>query len=155
MIEFSKLRDESVTWDAPSEDKALRDMLLEARQYLTGHSWCPEIKKSFFGYGVSRIIAVFLFELAEFSGSDQYVWVVVGDIPSLYLNSDECPNPACAIDAYLGVMYDWVKVAQGDSIDLEVPDIGVVANERNAHALKRRLDFIDREILSPIKRDLK
>jgi hypothetical protein len=79
---------------------------------------------------------------------------VVGDLPSAYLVTDNAPNPACALDAYICEMGRWVTaVKEGKSVVGLIP-VNVAPSVEYAKRLEWRLNFLDREILSEYKDDL-
>jgi len=74
-----------MTEEDPDDVALLKDMAKEARQYLQSHDWCPPIRKLSLGYGVGGVVALFHAELAHaIDGTDDELWVAVGDLPSAY-----------------------------------------------------------------------
>jgi hypothetical protein len=86
---------------------------------------------------------------------DQWIWVIVGDLPPAYLTTDECPNPATALDGYIGAMLEWVDAAQKGKSVAELIPVNVPATKKHAKMLKTRLEFLDERILSEYQDDLK
>jgi hypothetical protein len=85
---------------------------------------------------------------------DEFIWAIVGDIPPLYITIEDAPNPACALDGYIGAMDEWIEAAlNGKPID-GLPPVNAKPTLKNAANLKRRLDYIDKEILSYYQDDL-
>ncbi len=92
---------------------------------------------------------------AEAETIDKWLWVIVGDLPPLYLTSEDHPNAACALDSYIGLMEDWVQAAEkGDSVAELVP-VNVPATPENAVMLKSRLTMLDESVLIQHEDDLK
>lgn len=93
------------------ETEELRRMFSRAEDYLRSLEWFPGRERAFFGDGVGGVVAVFLFELAKCVGreGDEWVWVVVGDLPSAHLVTDRAPDPSSALRAYCDVMQEWVN----------------------------------------------
>ena len=139
------------------EDVAeMNSLYQEAREFLEFYEWCSEIKESFIGMLYPGVVAVFLFKIIP-SRRDvgEWIWVIVGDLPPAYLTSDECPNPATALDGYIGAMLEWIDAAQkGESVAQLIP-VNVPATKENANMLKTRLDILDGRILSEYQSDLK
>jgi hypothetical protein len=133
----------------------LTQMLTEATNYLSAFQWCKRIVESFFGIGVGGIMAVFLFRIKPSSEHvDEWMWVIVGDLPPAYITVDSAPNPACALDAYIGAMEEWVEAADsGRPVDNLIP-VNIAPTSENARKLQRRLKFLDEEILSKYSADL-
>jgi len=85
---------------------------------------------------------------------DEWVWVVVGDLPPTYLTCEDSPNPATALDAYIGAMSEWVEAAGSGKSVADLIPVNVPASPRNADLLGKRLAFLDSRILSRYQEDL-
>lgn len=134
----------------------LNEMYQEARAFLEFYDWCLEIKETFVGILYLGIVGVFLFRiLPSRQNVDEWVWVIVGDLPPAYLTMDECPNPATALDGYIGAMQEWVDAAQKGKSIAELIPVNVPATKQNADMLKIRLDFLDKRVLCDYQEDLK
>lgn len=131
-------------------------MYREARESLEFYDWCSGIQESYVGLLYPGIVAVFLFRIVPARKDiDEWIWMIVGDLPPAYLTADECQNPAAALDGYIGAMLEWVDAAQkGESIAELIP-VNVPATKENGDALKSRLDFLDEKILTEYQNDLK
>jgi len=141
--------------DDEQDAMLLRDMLKEAREYLMAQSWCHEIVQSSYGFGVGKIVAVFLFRIIPAREHvDSMLWVIVGDIPPLYITTDCAPNPACALDAYIGAMDAWVEACLHNTSREGLPPLNVPPTREWALDLQQRLSFIDKNILAWYKDDL-
>jgi hypothetical protein len=138
------------------ETQLLSDMHVEASKYLRSFDWCEEILKSYYGIGVGGIFGVFLFKIEPKSKDvDDWIWIIVGDLPSAYITAEESPNPACALDAYIGAMSEWVDaVKNGRPVDELIP-VNVPPTMEYADMLENRLNYLDTEILIDYKDDLK
>lgn len=155
--DLSKVVEWSKYLAVQQEDLAeMSSMYQEARVFLEFYDWCSEIKESFIGMLYPGIVAVFLFRIVPArQDADEWIWVIVGDLPSAYLTTDECPNPATALDGYIGAMLEWVDAAQKGKSVAELIPVNVPATKENANMLKTRLDFLDERILSEYQKDLK
>ncbi|MET0103816.1 MAG: hypothetical protein ABW072_01580 [Sedimenticola sp.] len=131
-------------------------MYQEAREFLEFYEWCLGIEESYVGMIYPGIVAVFLFRITPSKEDvDEWIWVIVGDLPPTYLTTDECPNPATALDGYIGAMLEWVYAAQKDESVAELIPVNVPATKEHAAMLKTRLDFLDERILSDYRDDLR
>jgi hypothetical protein len=93
-------------------------------------------------------LGIFLVEL-DLRGRDidQYIWVVVGDLPPAYLSSVYAKSPWDALDGYLGEMKAWADaVENGESTDDLIP-VNAAPTPENVQSLRNRLEFLAREIL--------
>jgi len=156
-INMSKVVPEaSIQGEDAEETAELKEMFEESRRYLEGFEWNRGITAGYFGLGVGGIVCVSLFEF-EPARNDipNSTWVVVGDLPSAHIAVDDTPNPASALDAYIGCMTDWVEAAKaGRSVAGLIP-VNVPATFQNAATLESRLRFLDEQILSPYAEDLR
>jgi hypothetical protein len=134
----------------------MESLCKEAKNFLEYYDWCGEILETYMGMLYLGVVGVFLFKIAPTKKDvDEWIWVIVGDLPSAYLTVDECPNPATALDGYVGAMEEWVEAAQsGDSVAGLIP-VNVAATKENAKNLKIRLSLLEKNILSEYKEDLK
>lgn len=137
------------------ETARLKEMLEEASRYIKSFPWCRGVEAAHLGIGVPGVVAVFLFDIVPSSEEvDDKVWVVVGDVPPAYITAEDSPNPATALDSYIGAMEEWVKAAKaGRSVENLIP-VNVAPTAENAGRLESRLRFLDKEILSAYAADL-
>lgn len=156
-LDLSKVVEWSKYLVAQKEDVAeMNSMYQEAREFLEFYDWCAEIRESYVGMLYPGIVAIFLFKIVPARQDvDEWIWVIVGDLPPAYLTTDGCPNPATALDGYIGAMLEWVDAAQkGKSVSELIP-VNVPATKENGDMLKRRLDFLNEKILIEYQDDLK
>lgn len=156
MIDLSKVVPANKLLGEDEEDTALlKEMFGEAERYILNFTWCDKILDKYFGIGIGGVVAVFLFRiLSSQEDVDEFVWVIVGDIPPLYITVENASNPACALDGYIGAMEGWIDaVSNGKSLD-NLPPVNASPIPENAEKLKKRLQFIDKEILSYYQNDL-
>lgn len=130
--------------------------LREAKEYLLYYDWCKEILEEYVGLLAVGIVGIFLFRISPSRPDvDEWLWVIVGDLPPTYLTCDRCPNPATALDGYIGAMSEWVEAAsKGESVAELIP-VNVPATPDNAAMLRSRLDFLDQRVLPDYREDLK
>lgn len=137
------------------EREATLKLYQEATGYLTFFSWCKCIKSAYVGILVPGVVGVFLFEIEpNRDGVDSWIWVIVGDLPPAYITCEDSPNPACALDAYIGAMSEWVSAAHSGASVASLIPVNVAANVENADALDKCLKFLDERILSEYRGDL-
>jgi len=139
---------EEMRGDCEEDTTLLKEMLEQATNYLKSHKWCPEIEEKYFGFGVGGIVAVFLFKFnKKIEGTDDFLWVVVGDLPLAYFVVDSANNPKEALEAYCELMEDWAAaVTNGTSLD-EVYPVNVPPTSEYAKMLSSRICFIREEII--------
>lgn len=125
----------------------------DAISYLESHKWCKKVKNILFDRGFGYPLGVFFVEFEPKGIDDNFVWVIVGDIPLAYMDVS-CKNGADALDAYVFCMNEWVEnVFQGKSVEELIP-VNVPPEEQYAKMLRSRLDFI-KEYLKNFEDELK
>jgi hypothetical protein len=139
---------ERIVGDDAEEAGLLQQMLQEATDYLRSFRWCPPIEQIYLGCGVGGVIAVFLFHFRErIQGTEEWLWVVVGDLPSAHLVLDDADNPVSALEGYCELMENWANaVLAGRSLD-DVFPVEAKPTPDNAKLLLRRTDFIRTRLL--------
>lgn len=153
--DLSKVTQITEKLSGENADSHLDAYLHEAREYLREYEWCKGIRKEYVGLFVDGIIGIFLFQILPSRPEvDEWIWVVVGDLPPTYLTCDRCPNPATALDGYIGAMSEWVEAASKGTSVAELVPVNVPATRENAALLKKRLDFLDQRILANYQNDL-
>lgn len=130
-IDFSKLTPiEHMFGDDHEETQQLAALFEEAELYLSSFGWCEGIKRVYFGLGVSDFIGIFLFEiLPSEAHRERYLWVVAGDVPPAHLATDQCPDPICALSAYIDAMRKRCNAIE------------------NAHELTRKVTLLESVVL--------
>jgi hypothetical protein len=131
------------------ETRGLARMFDEAQEFLSSFGLCRHIEESFFGFGYAGIVAVFLFRIDPARvGIDEWLWVIVGDLPPAYLVTEGNLTPELAVAGYIEEMSRWVQAArEGRSVRDLIP-VHVRPNPENAEAMERRLGAL-KEIINP------
>jgi hypothetical protein len=156
-VDMSKVTPVALMRGEDAEETAgLKELLDEATAYLKRFNWHRGLKEAYLGIGIAKLLGLFLFEIVPASEEvDDKLWVVVGDLPPAYITTEEAPNPATALDSYIGAMEEWVEAArEGRSVEGLIP-VTVPPTAENAESLESRLRFLDKEILSQYEEDLK
>lgn len=98
---------------------------------------------------VAGVVGVFLcyIEPEAHENVDEWLWVVVGDVPPAYLVTDDAPTSTGALEAYIVEMQTWVAaVNAGKSVDDLIP-VSVPPTKEHAAMLQTRLAFLRSRIL--------
>ena len=156
-IDFTKVVDVGLYNNSLLEDRDDFDQMLnEAKSELQFYNWCLEILESYVGIFYAGVVGVFLFKIIRSSDVvDEWHWVVVGDLPPIHITCRDSPNAACALDAYIGEMQEWVKAAENNKSVAELVPVSVPATPENAIRLKSQLTMLDERVLSEYAEDLK
>ena len=139
---------EIVAGEDAEETRMLRDLAEEARTYLLEHRWCNGVRRLFLGLGIGGVVGVALAQIEPGAEDvDAWLWVVVGDLPPLYLTTDTADDPAEALEVYIELMREWVEaVRSGGSLD-DLPPVGAEPTEEHALMLASRMDLLEEEVV--------
>ena len=133
------------------ETELFKEALKEADLFIKAFSWCKDVKDIYFCYGVGGVVQIFLFNIDRKSSGgdviDEWLWVVIGDLPSAYLVADDVTNPHDALAAYCEMMRDWIDAVRAGEGMEDVYQVPVPPTEANASQLSLRLDFLMADIL--------
>jgi hypothetical protein len=120
----------------------------EAKLYLTSFSWCIKIKQSWYAKGLYEKVGVFLFNIEPVDSEvDDFIWVITGDLPSVYLDKS-VPNADEALITYCNLMEDWSNCVLTDNPLQDCYPVDANPTIENAQLLKLRIDFIRQNLLS-------
>jgi hypothetical protein len=141
-----------------AEDDEDRSLFLadvaRAREFLLSHKWCEAVQDVYFGIAVPGVVFVGLADIAPLGKADSQLWVLVGDVPPAYLVTDDLPNPALALQAYLDHMEAWVRAVEAGEDTAALMPVNGAPTPDNALALRTRIAFLRRELLSAYSDDL-
>ena len=136
------------------DTELLRAMAAEAEEYLLSFAWCETILHRYFGAGVGGIVGVFFFGIRPSrKGIDQWLWVVVGDLPRAYFVVDQCKTPAQVLNLYISHMKQWIEFARKGKSHSDLIPVDVPPTPEWAEQLAPRIEFLDEAILPRFKED--
>ena len=131
------------------------EYLKDAITFLNQHTWHEGFTNVYAGLVVEGIIGIYLFEIIHSRDDvDDFIWVITGDIPSAYITCEDAPNPACALDGYIGAMREWVKAVNSNQGIEDLIPVNVPPTKTWAEKLENRLNFLDKKILIDFQSDL-
>ena len=135
--------------DSPEDSAMLFRMAQEAKEFIESFEWCRCVNHQFFGLGVGGVIGAFLLNIAPAKPeADDWLWVIVGDLPPAYIVTDDAPTAIEAVEAYVREMREWAEAAKsGNPVDDLIP-VNVPPTPEYGAELERRLEFIEKNILS-------
>lgn len=143
-IQFPKVR----MLNLASEETGTDELVSSMDKFLGGFRWAERTGNVWVGDSIPGVLGLFLVELNPAAEDiDQYIWVIVGDIPPAYISSEFAKSPKEALEGYIAEMAAWVEaVEKGESVDDLIPVSGA-PTQANAAALRSRLSFIESRIL--------
>jgi len=139
---------DSIVGDSEKDTALLKQMAVQASDFLRSHQWCDDIESQYLGYGVGGIVAVFLCLIsAQSDDIDSCLWVIVGDIPPAYIVANENPSPSAALESYIEEMMAWVVAVEEGHTTEELIPVNAPATAGYAKELRGRLEFLRSKIL--------
>jgi len=148
----------SMLFGVEEEDDSafLREAYEEAHQYVSWQPWCRGVREEHLGFTIPGVVAVFLVRIWPADPAvDESLWVVVGDLPTAYLVTDNAPNGIDALDGYCELMDEWVaavRSGRGRAKTAGVFPVEAKATRKNADSLASRVAFL-REHVIPARVD--
>ena len=140
--------------EVPDEEGPLLEALTsDVWAFARSRKWAPPVKEILLAYGVGGILGLFLVRFAEPITAGELVgetelWAVVGNLPSIWFDSEVAPTRALALQLYCAIAQDWAEaVLEGRDLTESYP-IPVAPTRQHAEMLLGRIDFI-RENLIP------
>jgi hypothetical protein len=115
----------------------------EARAYLLRTGYWRSVERLECGLAVEGVFGVFLAEAEPAAPDvDREVWVVAGDLPPLYLVTDDIDTPEEALIAYIDHRRAWVDAVRANHSVAHLAPVDVEPTREWAAALARRLDML-------------
>lgn len=126
--------------DDDVDDKLLHEMSDKAVRYVCSFAWCLEVYERYFGDGYGGIVALFLFRVTiREAKKPEWVWVIVGDCPSCYLEFEGFGSPRAALLRYVEGLEDWTNTsANKRESRKDLPPIYVPPGEEYVELLKKK-----------------
>ena len=131
------------------EIQSILSLYKEAKNYIEDFNWCVSTKKCWYDkdHGIYEKIGIFLFEIEPLNDTvDDFIWVIVGDLPSVYLDKSVMTGHE-ALETYCELMQEWVDNVKNEKSLDECYPVSIDPTIENADLLNTRISFIRRELL--------
>jgi hypothetical protein len=148
--DYSDLRPVSEPWgDDPEQRQGRQELWTKAEAFLGSLSWCEAVQNAYEGIAIAGVMGVYLVHIKPArEGIDEWLWVVVGDLPPAYLVTDDAPDPLQALEIYIAEMRRWIAAVEaGEGLDDVIP-VNAPPDSEHARMLKVRLDFLADRIIA-------
>lgn len=124
----------------------------EAENYLLEFKWCEEIKNGFIYINLGSVFCIFLFEIVNTQSSDDdFLWVIAGDIPPMYLDVFGARTTKEVVKNYVDLAEDWINnIKEAKSVERCYP-FNVEPNSKFATLLEKKFSFIKSTLLDNIE----
>lgn len=148
-VDFDKLQQRPLS-------SQLSELELEAANFIRSFAWSGDLLALFEGYQEPDIIGVFLVHLRPAAAEvDEWLWIVVGDLPPAYLVTDGSLTWQQAVAGYIDEMQRWVDAAKtGAPVDDLIP-VNTPPTAEYAAMLESRLRTLRETLLDPSRTLLK
>ena len=132
--------------------ETLTDLEDAAVNFIRSFAWSGELLAMYEGFQEPDMLGVFLMHLRPAQPQvDEWLWVVVGDLPPAYLVADDNPTVAQAVLGYADEMQRWIDAARtGAPVDDLIP-VNVPPTTEFADMLSSRLAILRGTVLDEIK----
>lgn len=137
------------------EDTALLiAMAKEGENYLRSFAWCLDIKQGRLSDGFGGIIALLHFQVTIRNvPDDEWVWIIIGDVPSAYLEAELFVTPHAALQRYLDGLDEWIAAAEAGKPLQDLIPIEVTPSPDLIAQLRPRIKTLREEILPYISNE--
>ena len=137
-----------VQGDSEEDTAMLREMMEKARRYLSEFEWCDEVADLRFGCGVGGVVLVAAARISSRDANvEDWLWVVVGDLPSAYISARINRTSRDALSAYCESMARWIDAVRGGNLIENLFSVSVEPTQEHAEMLATRVEFLRTRIL--------
>ena len=135
-----------------TDTNLLRDMAERAVQYIRSFEWCLELHEQYFGDGIGGVVALFLFRISiRELAAPQWVWIVVGDLPSAYFGFEGFTSPYAALLLYIEGVEEWLAASWEERASGELIPIEVLPRPEFLEMLRGRAAMLRSAVLPHIR----
>ncbi|TQV80787.1 hypothetical protein [Denitrobaculum tricleocarpae] len=132
------------------EKSGFADIEAKAKAVLSDEPWCPPTTETYVAAYCPPIVAVFLYRidtqhpvaLEDEDGFLEWAWVLVGDLPPLYILYMPIADGLDALRCYVGVYQTWLKRFDAGLPLEEIADLKVPHDEEHAEMLRVRAKLL-------------
>jgi len=123
----------------------------KASLYLKSFDWCKKIEGAFLYVNLGSKLCLFLFEINNSASTeDCCLWVIVGDLPSMYLGVQSGDTTREILTSYADLAEDWVQhIKSQEPLDDCYP-FDAEATEEIADLLNRRVNILKNSVIDNI-----
>ena len=88
-------------------------------------------------------INIFLYEIEnEQSSEDNFIWIMVGDLPAIYLDTYSVKTTKQVIENYIDLADDWIHHAESDQSLNDCFPFDTNTSIENINMLKKRIQLL-------------
>ena len=122
---------------------------VEARNYLNSFKWCGKILNGWLVKDWGYMLCLFYFEIDPIpeSGADNFIWIIVGDVPPAYIDIVSAKNELEALEVYVDLMEEWIDNAKRGKSVKDCFPINVEPSKKYANMLFNRIKIIKNDFI--------
>jgi hypothetical protein len=151
-IDWSRLtKIDDTHFATPEHETETNRLAALAKNYLNSQKWCKLVQEVYLGLSEAGIIGVFLCRVVSFEDGERWLWVIVGDIPFLYISTKFARNQYQALNSYVGEIDAWISAIRSGSPDESLAPVSWDTETGALEVLRNKLDVLERQILDPAK----
>lgn len=124
-------------------------LINESRKYLASHrEWCGEIYEGWLFTNIGYVICIFLYKIDNLqSPEDNLVWVVVGDLPPMYLDTYNVISTTEVVQNYIALVKEWVENAESGKSLQDCYPLHADNSKDSISMINKRLSMLSNNIL--------
>jgi hypothetical protein len=127
-------------------------MQKEADNYLLAFKWCLSIKESSLYLNLGEKLCIFLYEIDTSSSSgDTFFWVIVGDLPAMYLDIYGAKTTIQVLEDYASLASDWISAVESGRSTNDCYPFEAEPTKEMADLLKKRVNIIEKSIIPNVE----
>lgn len=126
----------------------------EAESYIKNFTWCKQIKECSLYINLGKIFCIFLFEIENLASTeiqDGFLWVIVGDIPTMYLDTFSQKTTKKVIKTYINLAEDWISSVRAGTDLSECYPFNVNPTSELAELLGKKISFMKNTLLDNLE----
>jgi hypothetical protein len=125
-----------------------QSMHIKAQAYLDSHMWCEKIIKGWLFTNLGKVLCIFLYEIENNqSNEDNFLWVIVWDFPSMYLDIFSILSTKEVVEAYCNLVEDWIETAESGKSLEECFPLKASNSAESIEMLRKRITFFRNSLL--------
>ncbi len=124
----------------------------EAEKYLYSFKWCKNIKKSYLYTNLGSKLCIFLFEIENSaSEDDNFLWMIVGDIPPMYLDIFGSKSIREVLNVYVELAKEWTEHIKAGKSTNECYPFNAEPTDEIVKLLGKKIDFLKDVVIENIE----
>jgi len=103
------------------------------------------------------MLCIFYFEIDPIteSNADNFVWIIVGDIPPAYIDIESAHNELEALELYVYLMEEWIENVKREKSVEDCFPINVEPSKKYANMLYNRIKILKSDFIVELSSEMK